>query len=89
MSVRAEGKKRLVLDSRHVNPHLFKYKLLGQCPDYAHARASSVFFSKKDNIRTSDRDLFVYITFSNLNEPTAMKVTSKNPVFAQIESIDL
>ena len=64
-------------------------KLKGQCPDYAHARASSVFFSKKDNIRTSDRDLFVYITFSNLNEPTAMKVTSKNPDFAQIESIDL
>ena len=45
VSVQAEGKKRLVLDPRHVNPHLFKYKLLEQCPDYAHARGSSFFFS--------------------------------------------
>ena len=26
MSIRGEGKKQLVLDLRHVNPHLFKYK---------------------------------------------------------------
>ena len=45
------------------------------------------FFLKKDNSRNSDGDLL--FTFSNLNEPTAMKVTPKNPDFAQIESIDL
>lgn len=31
VSIRDEGKKRLVLDLRHVNPHLFKYKF--KCED--------------------------------------------------------
>ena len=31
VSVQAEGKKRLVLDLRHVNPHLYKYKF--KCED--------------------------------------------------------
>ena len=31
VSVRDDGKKRLVLDPRHVNPHLFKYKF--KCED--------------------------------------------------------
>ena len=36
VSVRAEGKKRLVLDLRHVNPHLFKYKF--KCEDISTAQ---------------------------------------------------
>ena len=36
VSVRTEGKKRLVLDLRHVNPHLFKYKF--KCEDISTAQ---------------------------------------------------
>ena len=36
VSVRAEGKKLLVLDLRHVNPHLFKYKF--KCEDISTAQ---------------------------------------------------
>ena len=36
VAVRVEGKKRLVLDLRHVNPHLFKYKF--KCEDISTAQ---------------------------------------------------
>ena len=36
VSGRAEGKKRLVFDLRHVNPHLFKYKF--KCKDISTAQ---------------------------------------------------
>jgi len=36
VSVRNDGKKRLVLDLRHVNPHLYKYKF--KCEDVAVAQ---------------------------------------------------
>ena len=36
VSVRAEGKKRLVLDLRYANPHLFKYKF--KCEDISTAQ---------------------------------------------------
>ena len=60
----------------HPSPRLILPLLKGQCPDYAHARASSVFSSKDNRTviltrqdflpdRTADRDL-LFIFSSNI-----------------------